>query len=31
MADNAEQRLWQQYSSQARLQAYREQFAKVML
>ncbi|MDD5273473.1 MAG: glycosyltransferase family 4 protein [Methylovulum sp.] len=30
MADNAHQRLWQHYSSHARLQDYRTQFAKVM-
>lgn len=31
MADNAHQRLWQHYSSQARLQDYRAQFAEVIL
>lgn len=30
MADNAWQRLWQHYSSQARLNDYRDQFAKVI-
>jgi len=31
MADNAQQRLWQHYSSNARLQDYRAQFAEVIL
>ncbi len=31
IADNAQQRLWQHYSSHARLQDYRAQFAEVML
>lgn len=31
MADNAHQRLWQHYSSHARLQDYRAQFAEVMV